>query len=158
MEPNLENTYQRHPELADTLPKQVRKQRRIAAKLAPLDGLVADDKRVRAEIDRLLASAGYTKRGEGVTCLGYDVVHRERDGNVTYDVVVMGTILVEQLVALGMPRGDQGTQGELDYVPGAETFVVEAIAAGRSQGDTAKWAEVKPMKGAKVRTTKPKRK
>jgi hypothetical protein len=36
-------------------------------------------------------------------------------------------------------------------VAGAETFVVTAIAAVRSVGETAKYSSVAPMKGAKVR-------
>jgi hypothetical protein len=161
---DLSNTYRRQARLVDTLPPLVRKQRRIAAKLAPLEGLIVDEKAVRKRIDELLTACGYGK-GEGVTCLGYDVVHREREGNTAYDVVLLGTLLVEQLVALGMPRDDRGTPASLDYdpvngigtpasvdyLPGAETFVVQAIATVRTKGETSKWAEVKPMKGAKVR-------
>ncbi|HEV8474574.1 MAG TPA: hypothetical protein VGR82_17485 [Methylomirabilota bacterium] len=157
---DLSNTYRRHARLVDTLPPLVRKQRRLAAKLAPLEDLIEQDKSLRKNIDALITACGYAK-GEGVTCLGYDVVHREREGNTSYDVVLLGSILVEKLVALGVARDDVGTPGDpksdpptppsADYVPGAETFVVEMIAMVRSKGDTSKWAEVKPMKGAKVR-------
>lgn len=145
------NTYRRHPQLVDTLPKAVRKQRRLAADLAPLETLLEKEKVARKDIDALLAAAGYTKRGEGVTCLGYNVVHRERDGNISYDVGLLAPILIERLVALGMPREDNGPKDAEDYQAGAVSFVLDAIAQVRSQGDTAKWAEVKPMKGAKVR-------
>jgi hypothetical protein len=113
---------------------------------------------VRAEIDALLLACGF-KKGEGVTCSGYDVVHRERDGSTSYDIVELGRLVVEQLVALGMPREDIGTPANAetgapaseDCRPGAVTFVMNVLAAVRSNGDPAKWAEVKPMKGAKVR-------
>ena len=168
---NLENTYRLHDSLVDPLPKLVRRQRRLAGQLAPLEALVDKDKACRAEIDKLLAAAGYTERGAGVTCLGYDVVHRGRDGHVSYDIKLLKAVLVERLVFLGMSRADIGTAPtpeqieeaarggkgleqlciELGYVMGAETFVDRAIAAVRTQGAESQWAEVKPMKGAKVR-------
>jgi hypothetical protein len=168
---NLENTYRLHDGLVDTLPTLVRRQRRLAGQLAPLEALVDKDKACRQAIDKLLGAAGYTERGTGVTCLGYDVVHRGRDGHVSYDVKLLKAVLVERLVFLGMSRADIGTaptaeqleaaalagksvqqlEVELGYVAGAETFVDQAIAAVRSQGEPSAWAEVKPMKGAKVR-------
>jgi hypothetical protein len=138
------DTYRRFPRFLETLPPLVTKQRRLAKKLAPLAQLVVDEKAVRCEIDQLLQAEGFEK-GEGVTCHGYDVVHRERKGNTSYDIVLLGQIVVEQLVALGMPREDIGDD------PGAETVVVKAIAAVRSVGETSKWAAVEPMKGATVR-------
>jgi hypothetical protein len=152
------NSYRRHGRLVESLPPLVRKQRRLAGQIAPLEQLVVEDKTVRAEIDALLLACGF-KKGEGVTCSGYDVVHRERDGSTSYDIVELGRLVVEQLVALGMPREDIGTPANAetgapaseDYRPGAVTFVMNVLAAVRSNGDPAKWAEVKPMKGAKVR-------
>jgi hypothetical protein len=66
------------PKLAD-LPRLVRKQRRLEAKIAPLEPLVDQEKVVRKTIDALLVDAGVGK-SEGVECLGYEVCHNERAG------------------------------------------------------------------------------
>jgi hypothetical protein len=156
-----QNTFARFAPLKTALPPLVRKQRKHAKKIAAVAGDVDQEKETRKRIDELLLMCGF-KKGEGVTCSGYDVVHRERKGATSYDMVVLATIVVERLVQLGMRREDVGDPGggdgptprppSPDYVEGAETFVVNALKAVQSVGDTAKFAEVSPMKGATVRT------
>jgi hypothetical protein len=119
-----------YPTLVDSLPPLVRKQRRLEAAIVPLAPLVDDEKAVRAEIDHLLIAAGLAK-GDGVTCLGYDVTHCERVGSkrLNQDTLVL------KLVAAGL----------------AERLVIEILAASTETGDPSTWATVKPSKGAKVR-------
>lgn len=170
LDPN--NTFTRHAALKTALPPLVKKQRRHAKKIASVSKDVADDKSVRSQILQLLELAGL-QRGEGVTCNGYDVEICGRKGNTSYDMVRLAEIIVGELVALGMPREDQGqrlTPAQIEtlektgaagaaavrefqrtYVMGAETFVVEAIAAVKSTADPSKWSEVTPMKGSTVR-------
>lgn len=105
-----------------TLPALVRKQRRLEAKIAPLEQLQADEKAVRDAIDVLLKVAGFAK-GEGVTCAGYDVVHNERAGRTTLNA--------DTLRANGV--------SEIDI-----RFATEV-------GKASSFATVRPMKGAKVR-------
>ena len=147
------NTYLRHPRLVNGgLVTLVRDQRTLAAKLAAVAMHIEPEKTLRAAIDVLLLAEGFTSN-EGVTCSGYDVKHHERKGQTSYDVVLLGTALVDKLVELGMPRADAGDPAiPATFVPGAETFVVTAIAAVRSVGDPSLYASVAPMKGAKVRT------
>lgn len=115
----------------EPLPPLVRKQRRLEAKLYDEKGsFVEQEKAVRKDIDALLLAAGLQK-GEGVGCLGYDVVHRERAGQSSID----GDKLLELLVAGGVER----------------VFAARAISEATNTGDPAKYAEVKPSKGAKVR-------
>lgn len=116
----------------EPLPPLVRKQRRLEGQLVNEKGesYVELEKAVRGQIDELLRAVGL-QSGEGVTCLGYDVVHRERKGQASFDQ----TKAIEQLVGLGLERAK-----------------VEAVfAACTERGDPAKFAEVKPSKGAKVR-------
>jgi hypothetical protein len=122
--------YAAYPPLAD-LPPLVRKQRRLEAKLLPLTPILEDEKAVRKEIDALLVKAGITK-GDGVTCLGYDVVHMERVGTSRLNQ----DVLIEKLVARGVDR----------------TLVLDVIAFSTETGDPSTWAVVKPSKGSKVRT------
>lgn len=122
--------YTRFPSLRG-LPALVRKQRRLETKIAPIVPLIDVEKGVRKSIDELLVVAGFI-RGEGVTCLGYDVVHRDRKGQSSLNA----DKLTEQLVAAGVKR----------------ELVLQAITASTETGDPAQWAEVKPSKGSKVRT------
>lgn len=165
-----QNTYARFPALKTALPPLVKKQRKHAKKIAGVAPDVETEKKTRGQIFQLLKLAGLT-RGEGVTCNGYDVVITGRKGNTSYDVVLLATLMVEKLVELGMHREDLGrrpTPEELEtleksgdaitgallqasFVMGAETFVVEAIAAVKSTADPSTWSEVTPMKGATVR-------
>lgn len=114
-------TYTTYPALAD-LPALVRLQRRLEAKIAPLEPLMALEKDVRDQINALLLKAGFAK-GEGVTCAGYDVVHHERAGRTTLNA--------DTLRANGVP--------EIDI-----RFATEV-------GKASSFATVRPMKGAKVR-------
>jgi hypothetical protein len=117
--------------LVEPLPPLVRKQRRLEAKIAAVVQTVKDEKAVRAEIDQFLIAAGL-KKGDVVTCLGYDVRHNENAGR---DSINEDT-LTELLVAGGVDRA----------------FVVKSLAASTETGDPAKFATVTPSKGAKVRT------
>lgn len=109
----------------------VRKQRRLEAKLGDDHGSFADqDKAVRKEIDALLVAAGFAS-GDGVTCVGYEVIHRTQKGRSA----INETTLTGKLVALGLP-GDA---------------VATAIRTSLDTGEPAAWAEVRPVKGAKVR-------
>lgn len=118
------------PSLAG-LPALVRKQRRLEAKIVPIAPLIEQEKAVRKDIDALLVTAGFA-RGEGVTCLGYDVTHRDRKGQSSLNP----DKIVEQLVAAGVKRA----------------LVLKVLFESTETGDPAQWAEVKPSKGAKVRT------
>lgn len=122
-------TYTQYPALAP-LPALVRKQRRLEKKIAPIEPLIEDEKAVRKEIDQLLLACKFG-RGEGVTCYGYDVTHRDRKGQSSLNP----DKIVEQLVAKGVDRA----------------LVLRVLAASTETGDPAQWAEVKPSKGAKVR-------
>lgn len=122
--------YARFPRL-EVLPALVRKQRRLAKKLAPLEHLVNDEKAVRHDIDVLLLAEGFT-RGEGVTCHGYDVVHRDRKGATSLNA----TRLTDTLVDAGLELA----------------VVLKALIDSTDEGDPPQWAEVKPSKGASVRT------
>lgn len=105
-----------------TLPALVRKQRRLEAKIAPLEPLLQEEKTVRDEIDQLLVAAGVQK-GELVTCHGYDVAHHERAGQ--------DRISAERLRGAGV--------AEID------------IQFATTTGKASSYATVKPSKGAKVR-------
>lgn len=114
-------TYRQYRPLA-TLPALVRKQRRLEAQIAPLEALQADEKAVRDAINALLVQAGIAK-GEGVTCAGYDVVHRESAGRTTLNAA--------KLRGAGV----------------AEVDIQFATEVGKASS----FATVRPMKGAKVR-------
>lgn len=122
--------YTRYPALRD-LPALVRKQRRLEAKIVPIAPLVDQEKALRKDIDALLIKAGL-QRGEGVTCHGYDVTHRDRKGRTSLNP----DKIVAQLVAGGVE----------------ETFALQVLVDSTETGDPAQWAEVKPSKGSKVRT------
>lgn len=122
-------TYARYPSLAG-LPALVRKQRRLEARIVPLVPLVEDEKAVRKAIDALLIGVGFA-RGEGVTCYGYDVIHRDRKGQSSLNP----DKVIERLVAEGVER----------------TLVLRILFESTETGDPSQWAEVKPCKGSKVR-------
>ncbi len=122
-------TYTAYPALAG-LPALVRKQRRLEAKLVPLVALIDDEKAVRKAIDALLIKVGLG-RGERVTCYGYDVIHRGRDGQSSLNA----DKILEQLVAKGIDRA----------------LVLEVLFEATETGEPSQWAEVKPCKGSKVR-------
>lgn len=113
------------------LPKLVRQQRRLEGKIAALGPLLEDEKAVRRSIDLLLVSAGIAK-GDGVTCLGYDVVHNERKGQTSFDAENMVALLVRC---------------------GVDPEFVEFLVRDSTEiGEPSKFCTVKPSKGAKVRT------
>jgi hypothetical protein len=122
--------YTTYPALADDLPPLVRKQRRLEAQILALGPLSDEEKALRKDIDRLLVAAGIDK-GDGVTCLGYDVCHLERKGTSRMNE----DALVIRLIEAGM----------------AERLVREILAASTEVGDPASWATVKPSKGSQVR-------
>jgi hypothetical protein len=126
----MPDTYARYPALSTALPPLVRKQRRLATRLAPLEVLAEQDKAVRKDIDTLLVRVGFAV-GTGVVCLGYDVTHRGRKGQTSVD----HALLLAEFLALGI----SAAAAEL------------AIAAATVTGEPSVWAEVKPCKGAKVR-------
>ena len=114
----------------DGLPPLVRQQRQLEAKILPFAPLVDQEKAIRQDINALLIKAGIAK-GDGVTCLGYDVVHLERKGTERLNQ----DALVAYLITFGMPARE----------------VQEMIAACTETGEPSTWATVKPSKGAKVR-------
>lgn len=124
-------TFLAHPSLVHALPPLVRKQRRLEQKIAPLTPWVEEEKALRAEIDSLLKNAGL-KQADCVTCNGYDVTRRGQKGRST----INGVKLLEQLVAAKLDRGV------------AAAIILEST----DPGTPSTWAEVKPSKGAKVRT------
>ena len=112
------NTYVRFPALCEDLPGLVEEQRRLEKKIAAIGKAPEEEKAVRDRIDALLVAAGL-QHGEGVTCLGYDVVHRTRAGN--------SYLSVELLVAAGV--------------------TVETITACTDRYKPSMTASVEPMKG-----------
>lgn len=122
-------TFTTYPALAP-LPPLVRKQRTLEAKILPLAGFVDDEKKIRGQIDALLIAAGL-KRGESVTCNGYDVTHAGRSGSTALNVEA-----AEILLVLG------GVDPE---------FVAFVLTTCLETGEAPVWATVKPSKGAKVR-------
>lgn len=112
------------------LPTFVRKQRRLEKTIASIGTAIADEKAVRKSIDALLLGAGL-KNGEAVTCRGYDIVHRERAGQERLDQDELVALLVE---------------GGVD-----EQFVRQSLALATGRGETVRFAEVLPSKGATVR-------
>ena len=116
--------------LTDALPPLVRKQRKLEALVVPLAQLSEEEKQVRKEIDALLVKAGIEK-GDGVTCLGYDVLHLERKGAERLNQ----DLLVERLILAGLE-------------PARVRLI---LAACTEVGEPSAWATVKPSKGAKVK-------
>lgn len=127
----LKGEYSKFSKL-EPLPPLVRKQRKLAAQLGDEHGSFVDqDKTVRTDIDELLVASGLAK-GEGVLCLGYEVVHRERLGNLA----LKEDVFVERMFQ------EHGVDREK---------VRALLLACSGRGATAKWAEVDPPKAAKVR-------
>lgn len=128
---NILGAYTKFAALRRKLPDLVKEQRTLEARIAPILPDVDREKEVRKEIDALLLKAGVGK-SEAVQCDGYDVVHNERAGQERLDQAQ----LLEQLEAeFKVPR-DKGT---------------ELLAACTKRDDPAKFATVKPSKGAKVK-------
>lgn len=127
-------TYTRYPSLVAPLPPLVRKQRRLAARIAAVADAVKDEKTVRGDIDQLLVRAGL-KKSELVTCAGYDVRHNERDGQASINPVT----LTEQLAAGGVDRA----------------LIAQVLTASTETGDVSKFATVTPTKGAMARAPRP---
>lgn len=121
--------YEAYSQLTD-LPPLVRKQRRLEAQIAPIAPLVADEKAIRQQIDALLVAAAIAP-SDGVTCLGYDVVHHTRKGQSTFNVEV----LTAELVAAGLDKA----------------VVAKILIDATETSDPPLWATVSPSKGAKVR-------
>lgn len=130
---NLLGDFAKYTTLAE-LPALVRQQRKYAALLVDKNGnkVVELEKAIRAQIDALLVACGF-KSGDGVTCHGYAVVHREQRSQSRLDE----TKAVEQLVALGVDR-EAVVQVFKDCTTGGEPGAV-------------KFCEVDPAPGAKVR-------
>lgn len=126
----LVGPYTKFPALEEALPPLLRKQRRLASKIAQVALAVIDEKKTRGEIDALLIKAGLQK-SDVVTCLGYDVRHNEKAGQSSINPL----ILSEQLKAAGV----------------APEIVAAVVLASTETGDPAKFATVTPSKGAKVR-------
>lgn len=138
-------TYADYPALTATLPKLVREQRTLVSHLCGevydkdgehlglIDAMVEREKKTREQIDALLILAGLPV-GEHVTCLGYDVTHCSRKGQISLNE----TKLVELLVAGGVDRD----------------FVTKALADSTETGEPPKWATVKASKGSKVRAVR----
>lgn len=114
----LHNTYRLRAGL-EALPVLVKKQRRLERKLAPLEPLAKAEKELRDAIDALLVAAGL-ESGQGVTCAGYDVVHRSRQGN-------------------------QYISRDLLLAAGVDVAVIDACV---DRYKAALFATVKPMKGS----------
>lgn len=112
------------------LPPLVRKQRKWEAQIAPIEPLIEQEKALRKDIAALLEKAGIAK-GDGVTCLGYDVVRCGKKGNTT--------INYEKVIALLVAGGVD------------QAFATKVLLDSSETGDPAMWATVKPSKGAKVR-------
>jgi len=124
-------TFTNHPTLVEPLPPLVRKQRRLAGRIAVVAQDVKDEKITREQIDALLVAAGL-KKSDVVTCAGYDVRHNERDGQSA----INADKVTEQLVAAGVDRD----------------LVVQVLVDSTETGEPAKFATVTPSKGAKVRS------
>ncbi len=126
--------YTAYPSLG-LLPPLVRAQRRLEAQCVDLDAIAADEKAIRTRIDALLTKAGIAS-GEGVVCLGYDVVHHARAGQARLNQET----LIAELVAAGVDRD----------------LVDAVITAATEHGDPSSFATVKPPKGAEIRARSPK--
>jgi len=127
--PVATGTFTRYPALVSTLPPLVKRQRRLAARIAAVAEAEKDEKALRGEIDALLVAAGLAK-SEVVTCDGYDVRHNEKAGSSSLDE----TKLTEQLVAGGVDRA----------------FIAQVIVDSTETGKPSLFATVNPTKGAKV--------
>jgi hypothetical protein len=134
--PRHVGTYREYPALS-RLPALVRRQRTLEAKLAPLARLAhtladvtTDEKATRARIAEALVAAGVPKN-RPVTCDGYDVTRRERQGA---DVYNPATIL-RRLVAGGV----------------AAELVARVLEDARERESPSVWATVEASPGAKVR-------
>lgn len=114
------NTFALRPELKK-LPALVRRQRRLERRLARLEKVQLEEKATRDHIDALLVAAGVEK-GQGVTCLGYDVVHNERAGQARLNA--------DKLRGAGVAEFD--------------------IQFATERGKPSSFATVRPMKGAEV--------
>ena len=114
------NTYTLRPGLW-RMPTLVKRQRRLERAVAKLETLAKREKATRDELDALLRKVGIGP-GEGVTCLGYDVVHNERAGRKS--------ISADRLRAAGVAEVD--------------------IAFATVEGARSSFATVRPMKGAEV--------
>ncbi len=123
-------TFNQYPLLVGELPRLVRRQRRLERQIASIGDAIAVEKQTRQQIDELLVGVGL-KKGEHVTCLGFDVTHNERDGR--------DSINEERLLALLEAAG-------LD----AE-YAADLVKAATDDGKDAKFATVRPSKGAAVR-------
>jgi hypothetical protein len=126
-----DGTYLNYPTLAASeLPTLVRQQRRLEAKIAPLEGFVPEEKAVRDRINQLLVAAGL-ENCDKVTVNGYEVAHYDRAGQSAFDQ----TQAIEQLVGAGLERA-----------------VVEQIFRDATKkGAPVSYATVNPPKGAQVR-------
>jgi hypothetical protein len=114
------NTYAIRRGLAK-LPVLVRRQKRLERRLTRLELVAAQEKATRDAIDQLLVAEGLTP-GEGVTCLGFDVVHHARAGRTS--------ICPARLRAAGVAEVD--------------------IQFATVTGTPSSFATVRPMKGTAV--------
>jgi hypothetical protein len=108
--------------LVSRLKPLVTLQRRLEKQLVPLEALQAKEADVRKHIDAILLEAGFAS-GDRVRVGGYDVTHNERRGRTSLNA--------DKLRGAGV--------AEIDI-----SFATEI-------GKPAKFATVKPAKGATVR-------
>ncbi len=122
-------TITRYLSLVQTIPPLLKKQRRLAARIATMAEAVKAEREVRAEMDGHLVTAGLGK-GEVVTCDGYDIRHNEKAGSSS----INETKLAEMFVAAGVTR----------------ELVDDVIKESTEIGKPSVYATVIPSKGAKV--------
>jgi hypothetical protein len=125
------DAYLTHPSLKNTdLALLVKRERTIAAKLAPLEELAELGKETRKRIHELLVQAGFQPK-DWTTVNGYQVTRTSRAGQTSFNDATCQA----QLVAAGVDA----------------ELVADAIAASFEQAPTTYYASVKPMRGALVR-------
>jgi hypothetical protein len=125
------DAYLTHPSLKHTdLPLLVKRERTIAAKLAPLAELEELGKETRKRIHELLLQAGFQPK-DWTTVNGYQVRRESRAGQTSFNDATCQA----QLVAGGVDAD----------------LAASSIAASFEQAPTVYYASVKPMRGALVR-------
>lgn len=127
-------TFTRYPALVEPLPALLKRQRRLAARIAAVADAVKDEKIVRGEIFALLELAGL-KKSDVVTCAGYDVRFNEKAGSSSINGETLTAVLVKDGVA--------------------RECVQAAITASTETGEPSRFATVTPSKGAKVSPPQP---
>jgi hypothetical protein len=114
----------------DGLEKLVRAQQRLVRQIVLLEPLALEEKQKRQEIAEALRAAQIPP-GDGVTCIGYDVLLIERRGTIRLNEERH----VSYLVAEGL----------------TDDRARELLALSQDVGEPSSWATVKASKGSKVR-------